>query len=159
MRKWVIIGLVVLVIGGGIVAVVCWSRRDSVEYHIRAYREADRKLSGEETFVDELRDVWRKMWSQRMGRKARLRNEMHQHKEDLIRLGYLEERTFGVSNASLSDVMAAAQKAVLKKGTNSEFFSAATLGTSAVRVVAAKGMVPTWDEIAQELEKNPPKGK
>ena len=116
-------------------------------------------MSGEETFVDELRDVWRKMWSQGMGRKARLRNEMHQHKEDLIRLGYLEERTFGVTNASLLDVMAAAQKTVLKKGTNSEFFSAATVGTNAVRVVAAKGTMPTWDDITQELEKNPPKEK
>ena len=140
-------------------AVVCWSQRSSVEYHIRAYREADRKLTGEETFVDELRDVWRKMWSQGMGRKARLRNEMHQHKEDLIRLGYLEERTFGVTNASLLDVMAAAQRAVLKRGTNTEFFSAATLGTNAVRVVAAKGTMPTWDDIAQELERTAPKGK
>ena len=72
MRKWLAIGLLVLVIGGGIAALVLRSRGNSVEYHVRAYREAEQGLTVDDTFLDHVRDVWRKLRAQRMGRKARV---------------------------------------------------------------------------------------
>src|SRR4030095_9167683 len=157
MRTWSLIGVVALLIGGGIAILLFNSRKNSVEYHIQAYREAERQLTAEATLADKVRDSWRKGLGSRMGRNARLRTEMQEHKQDLIRLGYLEEHIFTITNAQVSDAMAAAQKAVLQKGTNWEFLRAGTIGANGLRVVAVKGMMPNWEDIAKELEGSVPK--
>ena len=150
MRKWVVIAVVALVVAGALVMIL-W-RGDPVEYHIREYRKAERKLTAPETFLDEVRDTLRKIRSKGLGRKGRLHNEMSEHRAELIRLGYLERGTFVVTNRMPSDVAIAVQKAAMKKGTNWEFFSAATYtNTNVVRVIAVKGMMPTWEEILNEM--------
>jgi hypothetical protein len=150
-RKRIIMGLLtVLVIGAG-VYVVTRPNQDSIEYHIRAYKEADRRLTAPGTFLDEVRDVWRKLRTQRIGRKGRLRNEMNEHKEELIRLGYLEERTFSMTNRTFHEVAVAVQKAVWKRGTNLEFFGTATTETNTLRVMTVKGMMPSWDDVLNEM--------
>ena len=151
MHKRIIIGLVAVVVIGVGGFVVMRPDRDSIEYHLRAYREADRKLTARETFLDELRDVWRKLRTQRVGRLGRLRNEMNEHKAELIRLGYLEERTFSMTNRTFPDVAMAVQKAVWKRGTNVEFFGTATTDTNTLRVITQKGMMPSWEDVLNEM--------
>ena len=124
---------------------------NSIEYHVRAYREAERRLTAKETVMDEVKDVLRKIRSKRIGRQGRLRNEMREHKQELIRLGYLEDRTFEATNVTVAELAAAVQKAFLKNGTNYEFFSAATVGTTAVYAISAKGMMPDWNQVTREL--------
>jgi hypothetical protein len=126
-------------------------RSNSIEYHVRAYREAERRLTAKETVMDEVKDVLRKIRSKRIGRQGRLRNEMREHKQELIRLGYLEDRTFEATNVTVAELAAAVQKAFLKNGTNYEFFSAATVGTTAVYAISAKGMMPDWNQVTREL--------
>jgi hypothetical protein len=150
-RKRIIIGLLAVVVIGVGGFVVVRPNPDSIEYHIRAYREADRKLTAPETFLDKIRDVWRKLRTKRMGRFARLRNEMNEHKAELIRLGYLEERTFSMTNRTFLDVATAVQKAVWKRGTNIEFFGTATTNTNTLRVITRKGMMPSWEDVLSEM--------
>lgn len=126
-------------------------RSNSIEYHVRAYRGAERRLTAKETVMDEVKDVLRKIRSKRIGRQGRLRNEMREHKQELIRLGYLEDRTFEATNVTVAELAAAVQKAFLKNGTNYEFFSAATVGTTAVYAISAKGMMPDWNQVTREL--------
>jgi hypothetical protein len=151
-RKRIVIGVVAAVLIG-VGAYVLPPPRNSVEYHIRAYREAERRLTAKETVIDELRDVWRKIRSKRMGRLGRLRWEMMEHKQELVRLGYLEDQTFDVTTGTVTTLMAAVQKAVLKKGTNYEFFSAGTVGTTAVYAITVKGMMPSREEVVTELDR------
>ena len=76
---------------------------------------------------------------------------MREHKQELVRLGYLEDKTFEATNATVGELAAAVQKAFLKKGTNYEFFSAATVGSTAVYAISARGMMPDWNEVNREL--------
>ena len=157
MRKRIIIGLLAVVVVIGVAGfVVLRPDRDSIEYHILAHREADRKLTAPETFLDKIRDVWRKLRTQRGGRRERLRNEKNEHKAELVRLGYLEERTFSMTNRTFPDVAMAVQKAVWKRGTNIEFFGTATTDTNTLRVITKKGMMPSWEDVLNEMA--PPKG-
>src|SRR5688572_30718059 len=127
--------------------------RDPVAYHIRQYREAERSLTAPETFLDEVRDTLRKIRSQRIGRKGRLHEQMSEHRAALIRLGYLERGTFVVTNGIPSHFAIGVQKAMMKKGTNYEFFSAASYpNTNVVRVIAVKGMMPSWEEVMEEMK-------
>jgi hypothetical protein len=150
MRKRLVIavvGLLLLIM----VFLLAMPRRNSIEYHVRAYREAERRLTAKETVMDEVKDTLRKIRSQRPGRQGRLRNDMREHKQELIRLGYLEDRTFDATNVTVAELAAAVQKAFLKNGTNYEFFSAATVGTTAVYAISAKGMMPDWTQVTREL--------
>ena len=159
MRKRIVMGAIAAVmIGGGSFWYSNYVQRrgNSIEYHIRAYREAERRLTAKETVIDELKDVWRKVRSKGIGRQGRLRLEMTEHKHELIRLGYLEDRTFDVTTGSVAELAAAVQRAVLKKGTNYEFFSAGTVGTTAVYAITPRGMMPDPEEVGRELHAGVP---
>jgi hypothetical protein len=149
MRKWVTFGFVIALI---LLPLLFIHPRNSIEYHLREYRKAERKLTAQETLLDEMVDTLRKIRSKGLGGQGRLRSRMREHKTALIRLGYLEEQKFVVTNGLPSEFAAAVQKAVSKKGTNWEFFSAATYtNANAVRVIAVKSQMPTYEEILREM--------
>ena len=127
----------------GILAVILQlrvrQRNDSVEYHVRGYRETERKVNAPKTFLSDVRDTWR-------------RSRRKKHRSELVRLGYLESRTFPVTNGLTANFAAAVQKVLISKGTNYDFATVAISPTNTVKVTTVKGMMPTEEEIMEEMK-------
>src|SRR5213594_3836470 len=107
MRKRIVIGVVAIIGVGVLVFVVSQPRKGSLEYHKREYFDAQPGGG------------WRDVLRQLLGREPMSREvskedqaRMKFHEKALIKLGYLEEWTFIVSNQPPTNVLNALAGAV-----------------------------------------------
>jgi hypothetical protein len=129
-------------------------RRDSIAYHIKGYKTAERRLYRTETFMDRAVMAWIQE-VQREDPYASAWNDLKYHQQELIRLRYLEERTFVFPNVALSNVGFAVQRAITKKGIKKWVIYSAGMDrerTNGVRVVTLKEHMPTPEEVLREVE-------
>src|SRR5512145_3261062 len=91
MRKWVVLGVILLVIAGS--AYFLLRPRDTVEYHKKMFLTAYR----EEGWTERL---WNRVRGGSQGERR-----LKKHEDALIRLGYLERKQFVVTNISGGEPM------------------------------------------------------
>src|SRR5687768_11293606 len=105
MRKRIVIGLMGIVVCGGIAAMMVWSpSRNRVEFHIKQYKAAQLRMSDPLGLMDRVRYAMKELLGQPRGRLEE-RKAMMEHERALVRLGYLEERKWIVSNRPAPDVL------------------------------------------------------
>ena len=156
MRKRIIIGLLAVVLIGVVAFFLSQPKKGSVEYHIEAYRDAERRSGEDETLADRIREMLNDARGQQGSYEI---GGQREHERALIGLKYLEERTFVVSNETPGNVCSAVYRAMLARGTNREFFRASVWGTNGVKVVTVKSNMPTDEEVVRELESGVQKNK
>ena len=92
MRKRVVIGVAAVIAFGTVIYVLSRPRLRTVAYHKDQYREALR-VTGTDHFVFTYCPQWvRTAWDDRRTKR------LNHHQNALIKLGYLEERVFTISN-------------------------------------------------------------
>jgi hypothetical protein len=143
-RKRVAIGLPVIVAMGVLAFLVSGPKRGTVEYHKRKYVAAC--------------DVkWKQRWE--AIRSSIMREDqrgvrfdvagMKQHEGELLRLGYLAQREFAVSNRSIDAVMSHIAGWVVRSP-NEQFYRYTTPATNRVMIVAAKEDMPKIEELVRQ---------
>jgi len=140
--------LAIAAVAVGSVAVVLFKTQErSIEYHKRAYLDAQ---SGRGALSQIQRAVSRVTgWSLF---KAQIPAEKIQsHEKALIELGYLEERECYVSNRSPRAVVMPAYRAG-RETLSSDFVRLGTRGTNIVIVVAPAMDAPKWEQIVHEAD-------
>jgi hypothetical protein len=150
MRKRILIALLAIVVIGVGAFVLTRTKERTVEWHKQKYWEARE------------RKTWRhsiyRAWYRTFGSPDRdyrfldrfVRKGLDTHERQLIRLGYLEERTFTASNVHLSEFQYAAH--IAARNTNFEFYSVRRIATNVFRVVNLKGTLPTMEQVLAELD-------
>jgi hypothetical protein len=154
MRKRIVIGLLAVVVIGVMAYFVSQPqpKRGSVEWH---KREFVRARDGKPMML-RLRAAWDRFTSH--GNKWRAadywrRSEgMQSNRTALIRLGYLEERTFVVSNRPVNEVIS---NAWFNAATNIDvdFIRVNTRrGTNMIEVSTVRGDISKWEELIRNAD-------
>ena len=151
MRKWIVIALsaVFAIIG---LAVFLKPGEPCMEDHIEGYRAAVRGLPSRPTLRQKVRGVWNAIW----GKEATFDHlAFVTHQEALIRLGYLEERTFVVSNRPVSYVSSNVfQHVVSTQETNMLDFTPNFThdGTNTIRILTRSEDIPKWEALIRKAD-------
>lgn len=147
MRKHIVILIIAAVVIGSVAVALFKTQERSVEYHKRAYLDAQ---NGRGALNNIQRSVSRVTgWSLF---KAQIpAKRIHSHENALIELGYLEERECYVSNRSPQAIVMPAYRA--GRGTlNVDFVRLGTRGTNIVTVVAPASDAPKWEQLVYETD-------
>ena len=147
MRKRIAILTIAAVAIGAIAVVLFRTQERSIDYHKRAYLDAQ---NGRGALNRIQRAVGRV--TGRSFFKAQIpAEEIQSHENALIELGYLEERECYVSNRSPHAVVMPAYRA--GRGTlNVDFVRLGTRGTNIVTVVAPASDAPKWEQLVYETD-------
>ena len=145
MRKRIVIGIGALVVGGGIVVVVLRPWESQVEYHKREYFAA---RNGR--FLDHVRETWNRVVGQSTDYRERAAR-MESHETALIKLGYLEERTFAVSNRPAAGI--AVEIGNFHPGiAKGRLWNVFHTSTNELAVVGVREDMPKWEELIRKAD-------
>jgi len=147
MRKRIVIGLVALVIVGGIAALLWRPWQSRLEYHKREYLRA-RDWGSIEQWLEATAPYRLRV---ALGRWKAERQELH--KAALFKLGYVEERTFVLSNAVTED-RANVFWTLHSVFTNDplDLSRIIDMGTNTVRIIGLPHEMPKWEEAIRKLD-------
>ncbi len=147
MRKRIAILMIAAVVIGVVVVVLFKMQERSIEYHKRAYLDAQNGVGALSRIRRSVNYVTR--WSLF---KAEIPAEkIRSHENALIELGYLEERECYVSNRSPQAVVMPAYRAG-RETLKSDFVRLGTRGTNIVIVVAPVIDASKWEEFIYEAD-------
>ena len=145
-RRRMVMGLLVMVVVVGVV-VFFGSRaeEDSVEYHLKAYHEASKG-----TRIDGVRAWFQNLFA-KGGSYSLAPDEVRRdkHRKALLRLGYLEERSFIVSNRPPNLIAWAVRYECA--GLAYQFGTPSGYGDT-VRIVGVKEEMPKWEALVRRFD-------
>jgi hypothetical protein len=151
-RKRIVIGLLILsAIGTGVyLTAPSEPKKGSVEWHKQEYLAARNGNSA----MFRLRSVWSRVTGDKFyTANYRYRSEgMQSNRTALIRLGYLTERTFVISNRPTREVISNAWFNV-STNIDADFIRVeARRGTNIIEVSTVSGDIPKWEEAIRKAD-------
>jgi hypothetical protein len=144
-RKQIGIALFAVVAVGVLIVVRVRREERSIEWHKQQYVKAG---TGR-TWGDQIRELWGRVIGKPYMGEGRL-NRMGRHRRALIRLGYLEDRTFIVSNPSPFTGGANRPKRV--RGPEYMYGDPTAQGIDRVRIIGVKEEMPQWEALVRKYD-------
>ena len=160
-RKWIVIGLLILSAIGVLAYVFSGPKRGSVEWHKREYRNARMKLEGHTCF-DRVRTAYAQITGSTVRDLAdddfmRLCEKTMVHERVLLDMGFLGRREVQVTPTNLMIVLQYLNSREAIMGYVSGSFSGAPLASSRmITVTAPCNDLPKWERF---VKTNVPAGK
>jgi hypothetical protein len=155
MRKRVVIAVVLLVIGGGIALLLLLQPPESpVEYHVREYQQAQRKIYGKRTFYETIRDETR-MYFGHDTDAGSLAMRMERHEKALLDMGYLEKREFRLTNAPVLTLAVRDLSDLARKELPLDrlwTIGKAPQGTNVLMIRAERHDMRKWEEMVRKVD-------
>ena len=147
MRQRIAILAIAAVVIGSVAVVLFKTQERSIEYHKRAYLDAQNGSGA----LNRIQRVLSRATGWSLFKAQIPAEKIQSHENALIELGYLEERECYVSNRSPHAVVMPAYRA--GRGTlNSDFVRLGTRGTNIVTVVAPTHDASTWEQLVYEAD-------
>ena len=147
MRQRIAILVIAAVAIGSVAVALFKSQERSIEYHKRAYLDAQ---NGRGT-VNRIRRAVGRVTGWSLFKAQIPAEKIQSHENALIELGYLEERECCVSNRSPHSVVMPAYRAG-RGNLNVDFVRLGTRGTNIVTVVAPASDAPQWERLVYEAD-------
>jgi len=140
MRKWVVAGLVALAVGAG-AYLLSQPRHGTVEYHEKQLLKLD-NLSRFDSWVDKRGpERLQALWVRRRIKRITF------HADALVKLGYLERRSFMISNSTPRNVVV---KILSFSTTNINRID--SIGPDNITILGPPDQMPTWEMLIREAD-------
>jgi hypothetical protein len=156
-RKRIIIGLLAVVVSGVVAFFVSQPKKGSVEWHKREYLAAMNHWMGR-SLGDRVKQLSAKVFGVPGPELGRGRwSKVEFHRKALIEVGYLEERTFRLSNAVPKRVFAVVMKAAEnvipeeRRGLVT-IMSGGNRPTSPVAIICPRQDTAKWEELIRKAD-------
>jgi hypothetical protein len=159
-RKRIVIGVIAVVLVGVIAYVIMQPRKGTAEYHKKEYRAAREKMYGVKWYSPVTRvlgkvvPVPQRRKAMSYAEVADLQRRQDAARDALIKVGYLVEKKFTVTNhpaSSLIEWVLVASRDVIPQETR--YYSCVLLVQSNVIVMAATAEdLPRWEELIRKAD-------
>jgi hypothetical protein len=146
-RQRIAILAIAAVVIGSVAVVLFKTQERSIEYHKRAYLDAQNGTGA----LNRIQSVLSRATGWSLFKAQIPAEKIQSHENALIELGYLEERECYVSNRSPHAVVMPAYRAG-RNTLNSDFVRLGTRGTNIVTVVAPTHDASTWEQLVYEAD-------
>ena len=148
MRKSIVIAIFGILLAGGLVYVLVDWGPNTIEYHVDAYRTEGNTSALEQWLEKRAPKLVELVYQRRLKRRK-------QHREALLRLGFLEQNAIVLSNACESAAMlTAVWNYAAGTNRNSEYFDwwVVTPATNVVRLVGRPREVQIWTDLIRQAD-------